>query len=178
MMSKKKITIAVSSCLMGDQVRYDGKDKYNEKVFSVLTEHFDVVHICPETGIGMNVPRPAIQLVEKHDGRIHACGVEDKTQDVTDELVSYIDMVVDRLKNISGYVFKARSPSCGVGSTPVFLENGYMTKKSNGVFAQAVMNAWPDLPIAEESEIEDKKKCEQFIEKVRTYHTRCFIHDV
>lgn len=163
---------------MGDQVRYDGLDKRNETVISFLAEYFNVLHICPETGIGMNVPRPVIQLVEKQDGKIRACGVNNKSQDVTDELASYVNIISDQLKNISGYVFKARSPSCGIGSTPVFSGNGEQIKQGNGVYAQAVMDVWPDLPVAEESEIEDKIVCEQFLERVKAYHARCFTQDV
>lgn len=163
---------------MGELVRYDGKDKRNETVISVLSEYFEVVHICPEAGIGMGVPRPAIQLIEQPDGRIHACGIENKSQDVTDKLVSYIGVVADQLKNISGYIFKARSPSCGVGSTPVFSESGEQIKQGKGIFAQAIINTYPDLPVVEESEIENKKQREQFLERVRTYHSRRFIHDV
>jgi len=162
---------------MGEPVRYDGKDKRNEAVMSVLARHFDVIHICPETGIGMGVPRSPIQLTEKQDGRIHACGVENKSQDVTDELVSYIDTVADQLKNVSGYIFKARSPSCGVGSTPVFSESGEQLKLDKGVFAQAITNVYPDLPVVEESEIEDKKEREQFLKKVRAYHARRETHE-
>ena len=177
-MKQQKMTIAVSSCLMGELVRYDGKDKRNETVIAVLSEYFKVVCICPETGIGMGVPRPAIQLIEKPDGRLHACGVEDKLQDVTDELVSYAGVIADQLTNVSGYIFKARSPSCGVGSTPVFSESGEQIKQGKGVFAQAIINTYPDLPVVEESEIENKTQCEQFLERVRAYHARCFIHDV
>ncbi|MDH5592870.1 MAG: DUF523 domain-containing protein [Gammaproteobacteria bacterium] len=174
-MKQQKIIIAVSSCLMGDPVRYDGKDKANQTVISVLSQEFDVIHICPETGIGMSVPRPAIQLVEKPDDSIHACGVEKKSQDVTDALLSYVNELDKRLSSISGYIFKARSPSCGVGSTPVFSDSGEQIKLGNGVFAQAVMNKYPDLPIAEESEIENRSACNGFLENVRAYHARHFI---
>ena len=177
-MNQEKITIAVSSCLIGDQVRYDGQSKTSTAVVSLISEYFDVVRICPEVGIGMGIPRPAIQLVERPDGCIYASGVEDKSQDVTDKLVAYLDTVADQLKNISGYIFKARSPSCGVGSTPVFSEVGDMKYFANGVFAQTIINAYPDLPIADESVIENKKQCAEFLNKVRAYHTRCFIHDV
>lgn len=163
---------------MGDHVRYDGMTKRNATVISVLSEQFNVIHVCPETGIGMTVPRPAIQLVEKRDGQIHACGVENKSQDVTKELISYVNNISEQLKNISGYIFKARSPSCGVGSTPVFSDEGEQIKQGNGVYAQAVMDVWPDLPVAEESEIEDSLQCKQFIERVNAYYARCFIHDV
>lgn len=176
-MPQQKITIAVSSCLMGEPVRYDGKDKRNETVVSVLSEYFDVIPVCPETGIGMGVPRPAIQLIEKPDGRLRACGVEDKSRDVTDELVSYTGTVAEQLKNVSGYVFKARSPSCGVDSTPVFSESGEQIKQGRGIFAQAITNTYPDLPVVEESEIEDKEHCEEFMNNIRVYHTRFFIHD-
>ena len=128
--SSPKIPVAISACLLGEPVRYDGKDKFCPQLVARLRQHFILVAICPEVAIGMSVPRAPIQLVQDGAG-VRARGVQDPSKDVTELLADYGHNVADTQTEFFGYVFKARSPSCGLGSTPLFNINGDAIGKTN-----------------------------------------------
>ncbi len=164
-----QISIAISACLLGEPVRYDGGHKYVPEIVNALKQSFDLIPICPEVAIGLGVPRPPIKLVQTEIG-IRAKGVVDPDIDVTSELNGYGVEIGDKYKHISGYVFKARSPSCGVISTPVLNESGVEVITGTGIFANAVVRALPRLPVAEETELLDIESLKEFIERVLAYH--------
>lgn len=133
--------IGVSSCLLGELVRYDGRTKYTEWVGALATE-FELVSFCPEVAIGLGVPRPAIELVAINGG-VQVLGVVDPTVDVTTPLANEAQDA--RWGSLDGYVFKARSPSCGVHTVPI--KGGGLGR---GGFASALMARYPNLPIIED----------------------------
>jgi len=157
-----KPTIGISQCLTDCFVRYDAKSQFNSDLINTLEQHFKLVPVCPEVECGMGVPRPPIQLVETEQG-IRVIGRDDKQLDVTDKLNNYSNTKVQSLYNLSGYVFKTRSPSCGVNSTPVFSLQGEITKFANGVFVNALQKHYPQMPVIDDAEFADKTKLEQFI---------------
>ena len=168
-MPEPKPKLAVSSCLMGNPVRYDGKDKSNQDVMLFLADAFEIFVICPEVAIGMSVPRLPVALFESESG-VHATGIANRGYEITLPLIEYANSLHDQLLQASGYIFKARSPSCGVGSTPVFSPDEKQIRTGNGVFANAVRQMFPDMPVVEESDIEDEKRREDFREQVMRYH--------
>lgn len=165
----KNITVAVSSCLLGDKVRYDGGDKFNQTIAAELGEYFSFVGICPEMAIGMGVPRKPVRLVSVSN-EIRVKGVEDASVDVTDLLYSYAGRFVQEFPGISGYIFKQRSPSCGLAQTPVFDLPGHEIDHQDGLFAAAVRNLLPGLPVIDEESLEVVERREQFIQAVLVYH--------
>jgi uncharacterized protein YbgA (DUF1722 family)/uncharacterized protein YbbK (DUF523 family) len=160
--------IAVSSCLLGQKVRYDGGDKYHHWLVEQLGRHVDFHPVCPETAIGLGVPRPPIHLVRHADG-IHAVGVEAPRQDVSERLREYAARVADEIGACSGYVFKHGSPSCGLAEVPVSTEDGGPAGEGSGLFAAAIRQRWPNLPMEEESGIEDSSRRGRFLVRVFTY---------
>jgi len=153
------IMLAVSQCLMGDNVRYDGKTKAHDFIIKRLAAVFDIRSICPEVEIGLPVPRNPIQLVYCQ-GRIRATEVEDASADYTCQLQDHAQKLIPKLADISAYIFKARSPSCGVGTTPVL----HLQETRSGVFAAQIMALHPWLPVVDESALDEHNRREQFIE--------------
>jgi len=163
-----KILIGTSSCLLGDKVRFDGGHKRDRYVTDVLSEYFDFQPYCPELAAGMGVPRPTIRLVER-DGDIRLVNVKDESVDHTDAMLAVARQYSQSLGHLSGYILKSKSPSCGMERVSVYGKNGYATKIGHGIFARAMMEAWPNLPVEEEGRLNDATIRENFIERVFAY---------
>lgn len=162
------ITIAVSSCLLGQSVRYDGTHKQQDYVTTKICTTFHCIPICPEIGIGLGVPRTPIQLVNIGGG-IHARQVTADKTDVTEALLQYADSVSVTYPLICGCIFKSRSPSCGVNSTPVTDVAENMIGKSSGIYSGRWQALFPDMPVLEESALNEEKSVTQFIKRVNIY---------
>ena len=158
------IKIGVSACLLGQAVRYDGTDKYNSIVTDVLCKQFECVPICPEMAIGLGSPRPPVQLV-KTDTGIRALGRDNPTIDITDPLIQFGNQL--DLSQLSGFVLKSRSPSCGVGSTPLFDANRQETGLVNGLFADAILRNYETIPVIEDADLENETLLNAFINKIK-----------
>lgn len=166
-MAVPRIRLGVSSCLLGERVRYDGDHKRDAYICDTLAECFELIPLCPELAIGLGVPRPPIQLVERGSDT-RAVGVQDPNMDVTDALQAYARNSAARLADISGYLCKARSPSCGLFSTPIHVGNG-RRRKGSGRFAAALQAALPLLPMEEEGRLNDPDLRDNFLERVFAY---------
>ncbi len=105
--SREKISIGISSCLMGEEVRFDGGHKLDNYITGTLADYFDFIPVCPEVAIGLPIPRPPIRLVRQDDG-IHVVGVKDPSVDVTDKLHAYGRKIARQLSGISGFILKTR----------------------------------------------------------------------
>jgi len=164
----KNIQIGVSSCLLGHKVRYDGQDKKHHNVLK-LCEQFTCIAICPEVAIDLGVPRPPIHLVQLAT-EIHALGIANPQQDFTDALKDYASNILESFPTLCGYVFKARSPSCGVNSTPLFDAVGkQQLDTTNGIFSGQLKQLARQLPVTEEAQLETEEELQKFTEEVITY---------
>jgi uncharacterized protein YbbK (DUF523 family) len=154
--------VGVSRCLLGDRVRYDGKAKTSQTVVLKLSRLFELVPVCPEVEAGLPVPRPPVKLVNSisHPSLI---GRDDPSIDITVMMQQYCNNKMTELNNIKGFIFKSRSPSCGLNSTPVFKNGKCLTSSGRGIFAKTLCETWPDLPVIEDNELEDKQLLEKFI---------------
>lgn len=161
--------IGVSACLLGHQVRYDGGHKRNLFLIDKLAKHVEYVPICPETAIGLGIPRPPIRLVgEPNDPRV--VGVADPALDVTEPLRDYAESQILTFGHLSGFVLKKDSPSCGMERVKVYDENGTRAvRKGTGAFAQILMQRLPLLPVEEEGRLNDAVLRENFINRVYVY---------
>ncbi len=160
--------IGISSCLLGQQVRYDGGHKFDRYINGTLGEYFEFVPVCPEVAIGLGVPRPPIHLVQTRKG-LRALGVRDPDLDVTDRLHAYADSMAGRLADLRGYVFKRGSPSCGMERVRVRNENRMPAQTGAGLFAAMFMRRHPLLPCEEEGRLNDPVLRENFITRVYVY---------
>ena len=164
------LRIGISSCLLGNKVRYDGDHKHCAYITQTLGEYLDFIPYCPEVAIGLGTPRPPIRLVSI-DGEIRVRGIQDPNQDPTDALVEYGQRLARELTGLSGYLFKQGSPSCGMEDVKVYsYESGIPIETSAGVFASTIIQAMPELPVEEEGRLMDSRLRENFIERVFVYH--------
>lgn len=165
----QKIKLGISSCLLGQPVRYDGGDKFDTNIHDTLGEAFELVPVCPEMAIGLGVPRPPIQLVQQGDV-IRVLSVEDSSVDVTERLHAYGKTMADELASLSGYIFKARSPSCGLRDADIHEQDGSVSGSASGAFAYSLLNKLPLLPAEDEEHLLDVRQRENFLVRVHLYH--------
>ena len=148
-----RIVVAVSSCLAGAPVRYDGASKELALLRDWSDAGVELRAICPELGAGLGVPRPPVQLIAA-DGSVRARGRDDATLDVTNALEDFAQRSVTELQRepaLCGYVWKSRSPSCGLTSTPLFDAAGTALGVGRGLQARAISAALPWLVHIEDS---------------------------
>jgi uncharacterized protein YbbK (DUF523 family) len=163
-MAIPKPLIGVSRCLLGDAVRYDGQSKTNQIILEQLEPLFEFVPVCPEVEAGLSIPRPAVQLTGSIENP-QLIGRDDVSIDVTDIMHRYCQSKPAELAQLAGFIFKSRSPSCGLNSTPVFVDGRCVTENSRGVFARRLCAAFPDLPVIEDSALDDTALLEDFIRR-------------
>ncbi len=163
-MIESKIRIGISSCLIGEKVRYDGAHKQHSYITGTLADYFEFQPLCPEVGIGLGVPRPAIHLLEK-DGEVRCVDNKKPELDYTDQLKSYANQQGAAHDHLCGYILKKDSPSCGMERVKV---HGDLmpVRKGVGVYAQQMMLNHPYLPVEEEGRLGDPKLRENFIQRV------------
>ena len=165
----KKITLGISSCLLGNEVRHDGGHKRNLYVMNTLSEYFNFRTHCPEVAIGMGTPRPTIRL-SRTAGGLRLVGSGDSDIDVTDQMNQWSEQSVAGMHDLSGYIFKSNSPTCGMERVRVYDSNGVPARDGTGLFAAALMKAMPWLPVEEEGRLNDSMLRENFIERVFVYY--------
>lgn len=169
--------VGISRCLLGDEVRYDGTHKRDDALIGALGRHVEWVPVCPEVEVGMGTPREPIQLVARRDGvpsagaPVRLIGVN-SGQDWTERMHTWARERVQALipLNLAGYIFKARSPSCGIHSVPV--HDGDVARGGRGLFAQALMDTLPGLPVEDEDGLADPRAREEFLQRVFSHHAR------
>lgn len=166
--TNRVIRIAISSCLLGEKVRFDGNHKHDHYISGTLGRVFQFVPYCPEVAIGLGIPREPIRL-EGDPLAPRAVGVRDKSIDVTIALEEYGRKVVNNSQEISGFIFKSRSPSCGMERVKVYRSHG-VPQHGSGIFAATVMAGLPLLPTEEEGRLGDPALRENFLERVFIYH--------
>lgn len=164
-----KIQIGISSCLLGQEVRHDGGHKRNGYVLNTLSNYFEFRPLCPEMAIGMGVPRPPVRLAKNH-GEIRLVGSRDSSLDVTEAMNRFASQAVNNLDDISGYILKKDSPSCGMTRVRIYNEKGHPEKKGSGLFASHLLEAHPCLPVEEEGRLMDPVLRENFLERVFVYY--------
>jgi len=161
-----RLRVGVSSCLLGNRVRYDGGHKNSDVLFHMLAPHAEFVAICPETDIGLKTPREPIHLVAA-GSRVRLVGVESGT-DYTVRMERYARDTAEHLY-VDGFVFMDRSPSCGLSGVPVIAPDGTATATGRGLFAAAIRRANPELPVAGENQLRTSGRAEAFLECMRSY---------
>ena len=162
---KSRPLLAVSACLLGCSVRYDGGDKYEPWIVEVLGKVADFLPICPEEGIGLGTPRPPIRLAGPPD-RPRAQGIADPSLDVTGRLRAYALEMLPRLGNVSGYILKSRSPSCGLRGVKLFADGERYSREGAGIYAAFIAAHLPHLPLVDEEELRDPRLREEFMGKI------------
>ncbi|MGV2872469.1 YbgA family protein [Colwellia sp. E150_009] len=165
---KKDLSIGISACLVGEKVRFDGSNKPSNFCIHEFGQHVTYKTFCPEVAIGLPIPRPTIRQIKKAD--IISVSRSDGTGDVTDALQAYGKKIAKMTKHLSGYIFCAKSPSCGMERVKVYSPEGNALKSDGvGVFAREIMAANPLLPCEENGRLNDPLIRENFVARVYAY---------
>jgi len=160
--------LGVSACLLGREVRHDGRHKRSAFLADELAAHVEWVEVCPEVEIGLPVPRATLQLVGPADRPRLVEGATGR--DLTGAMERWAAQRIAELAGLGldGYVFKKGSPSCGVAGVPV--RGGSEPPEGSGLFAAAVRAALPALPLAQETWLDQPELRERFLVQVFTHH--------
>jgi uncharacterized protein YbgA (DUF1722 family)/uncharacterized protein YbbK (DUF523 family) len=160
--------LAVSSCLLGEKIRFDGGHKHDHFITDELGKFAEFVPFCPEH-IAFGTPRPSVRLVsENGDIRVRS----NKTmEDLTESLRTSSAQELSNLEEfpLCGIIFKSKSPSCALKSAKLYLENGMVEGKADGVFAALCRERYPLLPMEEEGRLQDAWLRENFVMQIFAY---------
>ena len=162
----EKIKLGISSCLMGEPVRWNGGHSRDRYLTDILGHYVAYVPVCPEVECGMGVPRETLRLVGNPD---HPNLVTSKTNvDHTHRMTEWARKRVKELEkeNLCGFVFKKNSPSSGLYKVPVKNFKGMPQKKGQGIFARIFTEHFPLVPVEEDGRLHDAKLRETFIEQI------------
>ena len=162
-----KIKVGVSSCLLGERVRFDSGHKKDKFITNTLSDYFELEPFCPEVNIGMSVPREPIRLVNV-ENRTRCVGTKDANLDVTDKLEASATEQKEWHATLSGYILKKDSPSCGMERVKVY-SKGAPSRTGVGLYANRMMKNFPYLPTEEEGRLNDPRLRENFIQHVYIY---------
>lgn len=169
MQLENKPRVAVSACLLGKEVRFDGGHKRDRFVSDQLPRVFDLVPVCPELEAGMGVPRPVIHL-RRINGETRLMR-SDGSIDYTETMLKVASRRALTLGGeISGFIFKSKSPSCGMERVPMANAQGVKQDRSGvGVFVEHFSRLAPLVPVEEEGRLNDPLLRENFLERVYAY---------
>jgi uncharacterized protein YbgA (DUF1722 family)/uncharacterized protein YbbK (DUF523 family) len=163
---EEPLRLGVSSCLLGEEVRYDGGHARDRFVADVLGPWVEWVPVCPEVEMGMEVPRQAIRLVEnEHGERLVAPSTG---EDFSQRMDEYAARRLEQLEKLGldGYVLKKASPSCGLERLTVYRNGTRAHRRGVGRFAAALLEHSSHLPVEEEGRLNDPVLRENFIERI------------
>ncbi len=164
------IRIGISSCLLGEKVRFDGGHKQDRFLTKTLGQYVEWVPVCPEVEIGLGTPRETIRLVQIDN--LVSLRTSKTDIDLTAKMRRYAKSRVAALakEDLSGYVLKKDSPSCGMERVKVYGGNGPAKRDGAGLFAEALVNRLPNLPVEEEGRLCVPRLRENWVERIFAYH--------
>lgn len=166
----KKILVGISSCLMGENVRYNGGNKRLDFAVDELARYIDFQMICPEMAIGLGTPRPTIRLV-RQENQVQLRFSEDNGEDLTKRMEEFSKQKIASLGDLCGYIVCAKSPSCGMERIKIYNEkNEGFQSNGVGLFTKQLLEMMPWLPVEENGRLNDAALKENFIERVFALH--------
>ncbi len=163
------LRLGISACLLGENVRYDGGHKLDRFIVHTLGQYVEWIPVCPETETGMPIPREALHLVgDPESPRLVTIHTK---RDYTGQMRAWAQKRLNELSamGLHGFVFKSKSPSCGLYRVPIHTEAGIPIGFGSGIFAREVMRRFPLLPLEEGRYLHDIPRCGNFIERVLAY---------
>ena len=164
----EKIKLGISTCLLGEKVRYDGGHNLDRFLTDTLGKFVEYVPVCPEVECGLPIPRESMHL--QGDPESPRLVTSRTKQDMTERMLSWAKKRVFELEkeDLFGFIFKSDSPSSGMERVRVYNEKGMPVKKGIGMYARIFMEHFPLLPVEDEGRLHDPKLRENFIERIFT----------
>jgi uncharacterized protein YbgA (DUF1722 family)/uncharacterized protein YbbK (DUF523 family) len=164
------IRVGISTCLLGEKVRFDGGHKLDSYLVGILGRYVEWVRVCPEVEMGLGVPREPLRLVGDpaaprlvtvKTGVDHTAGLQAWARQRLPALAAL---------GLDGYILKSKSPSCGLERVRVYTEAGMPSRSAPGLFARALVDAFPLLVVEEEGRLNDARLRESFVVRLFTHH--------
>jgi uncharacterized protein YbgA (DUF1722 family)/uncharacterized protein YbbK (DUF523 family) len=164
-----RIRLGISACLLGEPVRYDGGHKRDPYLVEALGRYVEWVPVCPEVELGLGTPRETLRLVRI--GQDIRMVMPKSGQDHTEGMRAFARKRARELEeeDLCGYILKKDSPSCGMERVRLFDAHGVPAKSGRGLFAEALLQHFPNLPVEEEGRLSDARLRENFLERVFAY---------
>jgi uncharacterized protein YbgA (DUF1722 family)/uncharacterized protein YbbK (DUF523 family) len=168
-MTTAPLRLGISRCLLGDEVRFNGGHKKDNFLTEVLGRYVEWIPVCPEVEAGLGTPREAMRLVgdPQHPRLVTVKSGTDYTHAV-ERMTAHRIQELEEL-DLSGYVFKKDSPSCGMERVRIYNEHGTPGRNGVGLFARAFIEQFPLIPAEEEGRLCDPALRENYIERVFCY---------
>ncbi len=169
--NQQPIRVGISSCLLGEKVRFDGGHKHDRFLTDNFGQYVEWVPVCPEVEVGLPTPRPSLRL-ERHGDEVRMV-MPKQQRDLTRQMQAYARRRTARLQDQSlcGYVLKKDSPSCGMERVKIYPKTeGPAARTGRGLFAEALLRQMPNLPVEEEGRLHDPRLRENWISRVFAYH--------
>lgn len=171
---QRPIRIGISACLLGQEVRFDGGHKRDSFLAETLGAQVEFVTVCPEVEMGLGTPRETLRLVRVDDPASPLRMVTTRTGiDHTNGMKRWAARRLEQLErdepDLCGYVLKKDSPSCGMERVKTYSASGVPERTGRGLFAAALLDYFPNLPVEEEGRLNDPRLRENFIERVFAY---------
>ncbi|AIJ07167.1 MULTISPECIES: YbgA family protein [Edwardsiella] len=164
------IPVGISACLLGQAVRFDGGHRRFAFAADTLAPFFHFLPLCPEMGIGLPSPRPALRLTRRDaSSPVALVNSRDPALDYTAAMADFAARQLPQLQSLCGFILCARSPSCGMERVKVYTPHE-ARKSGMGLFAAALMAAMPWLPVEEDGRLSDGALRENFIARVYALH--------
>lgn len=163
---KRNVKIGISACLLGEQTRYDGGHRLDPVLISALEPLVEFVPVCPEVELGLGVPREEMRLVG--DPESPRLITTETGIDLTNRMIEWTLTRIKELEkeSLKGFIFKARSPSCGRGDVKIHDRGGVPAGKGTGLFVRAFMRHFPLVPTEDEDRMRNPLVRKNFIERI------------
>jgi uncharacterized protein YbgA (DUF1722 family)/uncharacterized protein YbbK (DUF523 family) len=170
------IHIGISSCLLGEEVRYNGGHSNSKLCSDVFSKYFKYRRFCPEVAAGFSIPRPTMRLIgDPNKPQLRFSNNPD--EDLTNQLTSGFERQLENFDELDGYILMKNSPSCGMERIKIYQENGHPhMQRGRGLFAEALMSKYPLLPVEEDGRLNDAPLRENFV--MRVFAHANFRHEV
>ncbi len=166
-----KIPVGVSACVVGEQVRFDGGHKRLTFAVDDLASWVRFEPVCPEMGIGLPVPRPALRLVKNSEGDIGLRFSDKREGDLTADMEAFARQRIRHFEHLCGYIVCAKSPSCGMERVRVYDADGKNNRKAGrGIYTRILIETFPWLPVEEDGRLHDPLIRENFVERIYALH--------
>lgn len=163
----RKPKLIISKCLNSEKCRYNGQ-AYDDKVISLLRKYVDLETVCPETGIGLKVPRNPIRI-EKYDDKYKLVEPSDNI-DYTSQMMEFAEEFLSNIDDVDGFILKSKSPSCGIRDVKVYPKNQKcsINKKGQGIFSSKIIEKYSTIPIEDEGRLKNYNIRDEFLTKIFT----------
>lgn len=168
-MSVKPLRVGISACLLGQEVRYNGGHKRSSLCIDLLAPVVEFVSFCPEQAAGFGTPRPAMHL-RGHSEAPELVVVNGGEQDLSAQLESGYRKPMEHFGDLDGFVLMQKSPSCGLFRVKIYDQNGNLQQQqTTGLFAKALKQHFPLLPIEEEGRLHNPQLFDNFMLRVQAF---------